>query len=173
LEDVFEKYPGRVKNQKIPPPAGEIQIIREWRTDRSTLFQRNNNRRKKGDSMRHLFPSAKITAALFLSMILLGPIAAHSAEKISIKAGDFHFEPKEIRVKSGEPVSISVENIGAAKHNITILDTQGKKMVGKDVPTKTTVTLEVTFPKPGAYGFYCDIGGHRKAGMEGRFEVAP
>jgi uncharacterized cupredoxin-like copper-binding protein len=129
--------------------------------------------KEKETLMRPLSLSAKIPAALFLSIMFLAPIAAQAAEKISIKAGDFYFEPKEIRVKSGEPVSIAVESVGAAKHNITILNTDGKKMAEKDVPKGKIVTLDVTFPKPGAYTFYCDIDGHRKSGMEGRFEAAP
>jgi uncharacterized cupredoxin-like copper-binding protein len=123
--------------------------------------------------MRHLSLPAKIAAAFFLSILFLGPIAVQAAEKISIKAADFYFEPKEIRVKSGEPVSVTIENVGGAKHNLTILNTDGKKMAEKDIPKGKTVTLDVTFPKPGAYTFYCDIDGHRKSGMEGRFEAAP
>ncbi len=117
------------------------------------------------------FPT--IAALVFAAAIFLGPMAAQSAEKISIKAADFSFDPKEIRVKSGEPVSITVQNVGSAKHNITILNTDGKKMAEKDVPKQKTVILDVTFSKPGTYVFYCDVDGHRKSGMEGRFEAAP
>ncbi len=118
-------------------------------------------------------PISKIAALVSAAVVFLSPVAAQSAENISIKAADFYFEPKAVRVKSGEPVSITVENVGAAKHNITILNENGKKMVEKDVPKQKTVTLNVTFPKPGTYVFYCDVGGHRKSGMEGRFEAAP
>ncbi len=123
--------------------------------------------------MKHLPSAVKITAAFLVLFAFMGPNTSSAAEQVSLKAADFSFEPKEIRVKSGVPVSISVENVGAAKHNITILNTEGKKMAEKDIPTKKTVTLDVTFPKPGTYIFYCDMKGHRKAGMEGRFEAAP
>lgn len=80
---------------------------------------------------------------------------------ISLKAGNFFFEPATVRVGSGDEVTLDfVENTGV--HTFVIDE------IGLNVPIKEGATTTFTAPtEPGTYAFYCDIGNHRALGMEG------
>lgn len=76
----------------------------------------------------------------------------------------------EIEAAEGE-IEITLENIGAAEHNFRVDEAVGdvKKVeaVGGETQTGTLALF------PGNYTFYCDIAGHRAAGMVGTLIVVP
>jgi plastocyanin len=87
----------------------------------------------------------------------------------SLRASGF-FDPAELRVSPGEPVTLTVTNVGTQLHTFTIptlrLDT------GPIEPGATT-TLTFTAPvEAGRYEFICSFGGHEEAGMIGQLIVA-
>lgn len=77
------------------------------------------------------------------------------------------FEPEELSTTAGT-IAIELANDGAIVHNLVIEQT-GTKVAEADAGTTDTgiVALEA-----GTYTFYCDVAGHRQAGMEGTLEVA-
>ena len=87
---------------------------------------------------------------------------ATSGTALSIEAHEFSLSPSDLRAAAGN-VAIQYTNAGAIQHTLVIDGVAGFKLdVAKagDVDT-ATVNLE-----PGTYVLYCDIPGHRQAGME-------
>jgi plastocyanin len=65
-------------------------------------------------------------------------------------------------------VNASLTNQGAIEHNVVIEELGDEKIL--DAPAGETVDAEVEL-EPGEYTFYCDVAGHREAGMEGTLTV--
>lgn len=85
--------------------------------------------------------------------------SSKEAVTIEVDMGDNFFEPKEITVDAGAPVTFTVKNTGTAIHNMNILSQEGE---GKNYMSDALVqpggedSFEVTFSKPGTYEFQCD-----------------
>ena len=75
-------------------------------------------------------------------------------------SGDLTVDPGDL--------TITLTNSGTMAHNLVFEN--GPRSV--DVNPGDTVTLEVGELEPGTYTIYCDIAGHRAAGMEAFFVVA-
>ncbi len=69
----------------------------------------------------------------------------------------------------GDTVQITLVNGDGAMHDVVVdeFDAASESITGKG----TRVTLSFTVDRPGVFAYYCDIPGHREAGMEGRLEV--
>ena len=115
--------------------------------------------------------SLPIVAVVVLSVALVacggggsGGVPA-DADLVVEAVNSFEFEPTEATVRSGE-VTIALDNQDGQRHTLVIdeerfkIDAQGGGSDGD------TVELD-----PGTYTFYCDVPGHRSAGMEGTLEV--
>lgn len=91
------------------------------------------------------------------------PPVAPDVEPLSVAmtSGNFFFDPSTITASPGQKVSISfTDNEGT---HTFVMDEIGLK---KTITTGTVITF--TAPTtPGSYAYYCDIGAHRKLGMEG------
>lgn len=84
---------------------------------------------------------------------------------IDLKTGNFFFEPKVINAKPGEKLRIDFR--GTEGTHTFVIDEANVKQ-----PIKDGSGFEFTAPeKAGSYAFYCDIGNHRKMGMEGTLIV--
>jgi len=98
--------------------------------------------------------------------------AAAAPRIVKVKAFEFAYEPKQITVPPGA-VEFDVTNTGSIEHTF-LIDDPAKKTVGKIasiLPGKTeklTVTL-----KAGVHTIYCDLAGHREAGMIASLKVQP
>jgi len=68
----------------------------------------------------------------------------------------------------GEKVEITLTSGDGSEHNIAFLDFNASSEHVKD---KTPITLTFTVDKGGSFVYFCEIPGHRQAGMEGKFEV--
>lgn len=81
---------------------------------------------------------------------------------VTIKAGDLFLAPPEVTVPPGA-VTFTYVNEGAQAHTLLIEGVVGFKLeVAKKGDTDSgNVALE-----PGRYALYCDVPGHRAAGME-------
>ena len=93
---------------------------------------------------------------------------AATGTALSIEAHEFSLSPSDLHAAAGN-VAIQYTNAGAIQHTLVIDGVAGFKLdVAKagDVDT-ATVTLE-----PGTYTLYCDIPGHRQAGMEDHLTVS-
>jgi uncharacterized cupredoxin-like copper-binding protein len=84
---------------------------------------------------------------------------------------DFNFKPKALAVSSGK-VTFFLVNSGPAAHDMLIADPSGKTIARSSlVQAGDTFTFTVANLAAGTYVFYCDVPGHRAAGMEGTLTV--
>jgi plastocyanin len=85
-----------------------------------------------------------------------------SGGQVKIEADDFSFEKTFIKGKSGQTVSVEINNGGDTTHTFTIdsLD------IDEEISPGDSATVEVTIPK-GATRFYCRF--HESSGMQGAF----
>ncbi|HEY8414830.1 MAG TPA: plastocyanin/azurin family copper-binding protein [Thermaerobacter sp.] len=114
-----------------------------------------------------------------------GTTGAGGGREIVIVGTDMKFEPAEITVKKGEPVTFVFENKGYQEHDFTVddmqVDIQSPGHTGENPDhavylhaspgQRDQATLVPT--QEGEFEFYCSIPGHRAAGMSGRLVVQP
>lgn len=93
-----------------------------------------------------------------------GPVAG----TVTVTAGDLFFEPEEAIAPAGR-VKLDLVNDGAQFHTL-LADGLAKFKLEADAGERVseTVTLE-----PGKYLLYCDVPGHKAAGMETTLTVGP
>lgn len=93
------------------------------------------------------------------------PVTILAPLEISLTSGNFYFDPPLIEAKPGQVVHVTVsENMGL--HTFVI------DSIGLRAQLADGATFSFTAPqKSGDYAFYCDIGEHRKLGMEGVLRV--
>ena len=91
-----------------------------------------------------------------------------SSAPIELDAQDISWSQKEITVKPGD--TITVKNVGALPHDFSVDE------LGISDPVESGQSVTVTIPadaKPGEYQFYCNVPGHKEAGMVGTLTVQP
>jgi plastocyanin len=91
-----------------------------------------------------------------------------AAGTIEIEGGDLFFKPKEVTAPAG-PVTIKLTNTGKLPHNLVIQEDPGFKKIDLAPGASGSGTFEA---KPGTYTLFCDIAGHRQAGMEAKLTVS-
>jgi uncharacterized cupredoxin-like copper-binding protein len=96
-----------------------------------------------------------------------GTGAAAGGAKADIQAGDLFFNPKDLAVPAG-PVQVTMKNGGALHH--TLLVDGAPKFKKLEVNPGQTQSGTLDAP-PGEYVLYCDVPGHRQAGMETKLKV--
>jgi len=74
-----------------------------------------------------------------------------------------------LSANAGDTVKVTLSSGEGVEHNIAFPDFNAlsENVVGKG----TSTTLEFTADKGGSFLYYCEVPGHRQAGMEGKFEV--
>lgn len=88
---------------------------------------------------------------------------------LSVRAPGFAFEVLENNAVDG-PVEVTFQNDDSTLHNFRIDEAAGEtKKVEASGGATETGTLQLF---AGTYTFYCDVPGHRAAGMEGTLTVA-
>lgn len=114
-----------------------------------------------------------LTAVLALVAALRGPADA-STEAIAptsdevtalLELTEFRIDG-DLEIPAGD-VQIELINTGAALHNLVMED--GPSSV--DLNSGETTTLDIGQLDPGVYTIFCDIAGHRDAGMEAQLVV--
>ena len=94
-----------------------------------------------------------------------GEVPAEAAAQ-TVTSFDIYFEPKEITIPSGTDVTFTLPNDGVTLHNFSIDD------LGIDVDIDPGATQEVVInAAPGSYEYYCNVPGHKAAGMVGTLIV--
>jgi uncharacterized cupredoxin-like copper-binding protein len=92
--------------------------------------------------------------------------APTAAEPVEVVSHDIFFEPDEITIPADSDVTFKLPNQGAAPHNFSIDE------LGIDVDQAPGATEQVVVNAPaGTYEFYCNVPGHREAGMVGTLTV--
>ena len=96
-----------------------------------------------------------------------GSSSGAPAGSTQVQVMDFNFKPKDISVSSGKVVFFLV-NSGPSAHDMLIADSTGKTVARSSlVQSGDTFTFTIDSLAAGKYAFYCDVPGHRAAGMEG------
>ncbi len=86
--------------------------------------------------------------------------------EVTIEGYDIGWSAKEVTVSPG--TMLMLENTGAAGHNFEVTE------LGINVDMPVDGTVEVIIPidaQPGTYTFFCNIPGHKEAGMVGTLLV--
>ena len=117
-----------------------------------------------------------IAAALALSLTACGggdgggdaggDGGGEAATSVTVEGTDnLAFEPSSLNVAAGEEVEVTLDCGPTVEHNLIVEGYEGDEPVAEcaaDGSGSGTMTLEA-----GDYTFYCNIPGHREAGMEG------
>ena len=89
-----------------------------------------------------------------------------SGGTVSVTAEDIKFVETELSSAAG-PVAIELVNKGQAPHTLVIDGQDFKLEAAAGASASGTAELAA-----GTYSFYCDVPGHRDAGMEGTLTVS-
>ena len=89
-----------------------------------------------------------------------------AGEALVVESYDIYFEPEELSIPADTEVPVSLPNVGVTLHNFSIDE------LGIDVDIAPGATEETVINAPaGEYEFYCNVPGHKAAGMLGTLTV--
>jgi uncharacterized cupredoxin-like copper-binding protein len=89
-----------------------------------------------------------------------------AAAPTTIELQDIKFVPNSFSVPANTPTKITLKNTGVTLHNFSI----DQLNIKQDVQPGETVEITINAP-PGTYQYYCDVPGHKDAGMVGTLTV--
>ena len=96
-----------------------------------------------------------------------GDETATAATTVEVVSHDIFFEPNEVTIPANTDVTVILPNEGVTPHNFSI------DALGIDVDLAPGATEEVVINAPaGEYEFYCNVPGHKEAGMVGTLIVS-
>jgi uncharacterized cupredoxin-like copper-binding protein len=138
--------------------------------------------------------SGKLFVVVVLAILLVGcaSTSPQAGTEITVEATDFAYKPASITVPAGEPVTITLNNIGNIEHDFVVekidvtdveaSDTgpaahhQGDHEAHYDLHffarAGDTATLQFTALESGTYEVFCSVEGHKEAGMIAKLVVA-
>ncbi|HEX5993378.1 MAG TPA: cupredoxin domain-containing protein [Thermomicrobiales bacterium] len=94
-------------------------------------------------------------------------VEAAAAQTVDIVAYDIYFEPKEVTIPANTDITFMIANDGVAPHNFSIDE------LGIDIDLPAGETQETVINAPaGEYEYYCNVPGHKEAGMVGKLIVS-
>lgn len=134
-----------------------------------------------------------LTLAALTLMLVLAACGGSEPEAPSAVAFDyamtteFVFDPANITVQTGTPVSINLDNTastlshswvlvkkGAVPDDATLEEIESQAIAranSGEVAAGDTFSINFPAPEPGAYEFVCSVAGHLAGGMKGNFVV--
>jgi len=93
---------------------------------------------------------------------------AEESLEIEVEGGSFYYEPNEIRVGTGQAVTITLNSVDMM-HDFVIDELNVATEV---IPGGESTSVTFTAPDtPGEYEFYCSVGNHKAQGMVGTLIV--
>lgn len=92
--------------------------------------------------------------------------ASSGGETFTVVSHDIYFDPADLTIPADTDVTISLPNEGAAPHNFAIDELD----ISVDLAPGETESVVVNAPA-GVYEIYCNVPGHREAGMVGTLTV--
>lgn len=121
--------------------------------------------------------------AIFLAGCASTP--AQATTEITVEASDFAYQPASITVPAGEPVTITLNNVGRAEHDFVVEKINVTDVHASDsgpaahhaggheadydlhffARAGDSETLQFTALESGTYEIFCTIEGHKEAGM--------
>lgn len=115
-----------------------------------------------------------VLAALGLLLAACGgsQSASSSGTAIKVTMTDFKFDPSTIQTKAGS-VDFELVNSGSVAHDMVVVDSSGKVVARSAlVQPKNSADFAIPNLAAGNYDFYCDVPGHKEAGMVGKLQVS-
>ena len=101
-----------------------------------------------------------------------GPAVPDDAQKVTVHAKEYQFDPSSLSLKAGKPAAVTLIDDGALGHDFTVYDPSGNSVSGAVVSASPGGTGTVVFTLPsGDYTFKCTLPGHEAAGMSGTITV--
>lgn len=91
--------------------------------------------------------------------------STEGADVVVESVDGLEFRPEETTAEAGQ-ITIAMVNEDSQRHTLAIDEARFKIDAAAGNTASDTVTLEA-----GTYTYYCDVPGHREAGMEGTLEV--
>ena len=91
-----------------------------------------------------------------------------AADKFTIEAHDIFFQPKEIEIPADQEVTLLLPNLGVTAHDFSI----DALNIHVDIAPGETKEIKIKAPA-GTYEFYCNVPGHKEAGMVGTLVARP
>jgi plastocyanin len=91
---------------------------------------------------------------------------AGAGEAVTVESYDIYFEPTELSIPADTDVMVQLPNAGVTLHNFSI-DELG---ISVDIAPGATEETVINAPA-GTYEFYCNVPGHKPAGMLGTLTV--
>ena len=85
---------------------------------------------------------------------------------LTVSMNEMFFEPDQIELKADTDVPVMLENQGVTLHNFTVADSD----ISVDVEPGATAEMVINLP-PGRYRVFCNVPGHKEAGMTARLFV--
>ncbi len=123
---------------------------------------------------------ATVGASLLVLLVAAGCTltAVGGGEEIYIFAGErdgvMYFEPEVITVSAGDQVTFVIKNEGAVDHEFESGEKGEAGVEETIIPPGRTRRVAWTAPsEPATYTLYCDLPGHRAAGMALTLRVLP
>jgi plastocyanin len=83
---------------------------------------------------------------------------------VTVTANEFKYNPTTVVVYTGQKVTITLKNIGVVQHTL-VIPQLGIRLVANP---GISATDSFTAGAIGTYSFYCEIPGHKEAGMTGQ-----
>lgn len=96
------------------------------------------------------------------------PAAGETVQVAADPGGDLAYVQDSLSAQAGT-IAFEFTNEASVPHDFNI-EQDGEKIDGTEVITEAEETLSVEL-EPGRYTYYCSVGGHREAGMEGPLTV--
>jgi len=83
--------------------------------------------------------------------------------------GGFRYEPEALRIQAGGTTEFVLSNRDEQEHTFVISELAVVMLAGAGQTVSSTVSIDPA--NEGRFAFFCSIGGHRAAGMEGTIVV--
>lgn len=90
--------------------------------------------------------------------------ASAGGAAIDVEAGDLFLKPTELEAAPGA-IQVNYKNVGKLQHTLVVEEEPKFDKLVADAGKTVSGTLQVG---PGTYTLYCDVPGHREAGMEAK-----
>ena len=94
--------------------------------------------------------------------------ASATTTEIKVSLGDFSYTPKTVEVPADKKFILVATNTGSVEHDF-VVDALNINVVV--LPNGKPKTQEIGPLKAGTYDLYCDVAGHKQAGMVGKLVV--
>lgn len=94
---------------------------------------------------------------------------APAAQTVNVSMREWAFDPSPLVAKAGRS-TFRIKNDGAVEHNFLVENKPGAQVDAIQPGGSKTLTVELT---PGQYTIFCNLPGHREAGMVGTLRIQP